>query len=83
MYDQIIFPRTISSSIEMPESGYNINLMEAYVEPWWEIAVSMLSIKLKGETMTGLISMQLKVTDLLKTSWQFFLKISRDVWTHY
>ena len=23
MYDQIISPRTISSSIEMPESGYN------------------------------------------------------------
>ena len=25
MYDQIIFPRTFSTSIEMPESGYNIN----------------------------------------------------------
>ena len=23
LYDQIIFPRTSSSSIEMPESGYN------------------------------------------------------------
>ena len=42
--------------------------MEASVEPWWDIAVSMLGIKLKGETMTGPISMQLKVIDLLKTS---------------
>ena len=42
--------------------------MEASVEPWWEIAVSMLGIKLKGETMLGPISMQLKVIDLLKTS---------------
>ena len=25
LYDQIISPRTISSSIEMPESGYNIS----------------------------------------------------------
>ena len=28
MYDQIISPRTISSSIEMPESGYNSIAME-------------------------------------------------------
>ena len=26
LYDQIISPRTISSSIEMPESGYNIQV---------------------------------------------------------
>ena len=57
--------------------------MEASVEPWWDIAVSMLGIKLKGETMTGPISMQLKVIDLLKTCWQFFHKISGDVWTYY
>ena len=31
LYDQIISPRTISSSIEMPESGYNNNgILTAY-----------------------------------------------------